>query len=583
MSYHDRLSSQSYQAPDRPKGLVIGVTGHRPNKLWGYDLSEPRYQNVARALEGLADQLGARGLITGMALGFDQLCADVAIQNRNIRSIAAVPFDGQALRWPSQSQKIYKQQLAQMDEKVVVSDGNYSPEKMHRRNQWIVDHADVMVALWDGTSGGTGHCVHSAEIANKPIFRLDPSNVTPYSTPSFEPYNDQARELLAEAEKPVTIRPNINGLPIMTGDVTLARDCVIVHQVNCQGTVDDDVSGQLFARWPRLGEEYHNVALAYQQPKARHGLVTEVDVEPDVTVCLVYSQLDNDDFGVMSDADIDKLVRGVQVVTMRHPDKPVCLPEGLGFDHTDIQWDAIGKRLAKLPVCAVRHDHDVIPKLPTRQALEQHVREEQMRADTLAQTPEREPITVPGDIALAEGCIIAHQVNCQDRIGASVSGVITKRWPVVAKRYHEFAQRHPTPADRLGRIQPVPVGNGTYVCNLFTQLNYGDSEKTGVTYTDVDKLIRRLEDLCDKRPNDVICVPENIGCGLAGADWDDVRRQIAHLPICVISHEPGRVPELPTRRELDEHLRPSSEKVVVSCDDSMDDPDNFIDFDMSTD
>jgi uncharacterized phage-like protein YoqJ/O-acetyl-ADP-ribose deacetylase (regulator of RNase III) len=577
MSYYDRLNDNSYQAPDRPNGLVIGVTGHRPHKLWGYDLDDPKYQNVAKALEGLANQLGARGIITGMALGFDQLCADVAIRNRDIRSIAAIPFEGQAQRWPMESQMAYRQQLRQMDERVVVSDGDYSPEKMYVRNQWIVDHADVMVALWDGTSGGTGHCVHSAEMANRPIFRLDPNDVTPYSVPTFEPYNDQARTLLAEASKPVGIRPDINGLPVVTGDLALAHDCVIVHQVNCQDVVDDAVSGPLFSRWPSLNDHYHSLAQGVPQPEARHGLVTEVDVEPDVTVCLVYSQLDYDGFRVMSDRDVDKLVNGVQAVTRMHPDKAVCLSEGLGGDRTDMQWDTVGKRLAKLPVCAVRHEHDVVPKLPTRQTLEQHIREEQLRADTLAREPEREPITVPGDIALAEGCVIAHQVNCQDRIGAGVSGAITKRWPVVERRYHEFAQQHPTPQDRLGRIQPIPVGNGTYVCNLFTQLNYGNSSKTGTVYTDVDKLVRRLENLCERRPDDVICVPENIGCGLAGADWDDVRRQIAHLPICVISYEPGRIPELPTRKELDEHLRPqTTEKVTVSYDDSVDNPDDLI-------
>lgn len=374
MPYYNNAHNQSFHAPDRPKGLIIGVTGHRPNKLWGYNLNETHYQNVAKALENLTNQLDARGIITGMALGFDQLCAQVAIRNKNVRSIAAIPCEGQERTWPQQSQNLYHDLLSKMDDKALVSSGSYAPEKMHRRNQWIVDHADVMVALWDGTPGGTGHCVHSAEIANKPIFRLDPNDVSPYETPSFTPYNDKAKALLTAVNKPVELAPNTDGIPVVPGDVTLAHDCIIVHQVNCQDTTDDPVSRALFTKWPELDSAYHALAQSVPQPEARHGLVTEVDVEPDTTVCLVFSQLNNDGFNVMSDADIDKLVKGVQAVTKMHPDKTVCIPEGLGYNATDLQWTTVNQRLAELPVCAIHHDHDITPKLPTRQALERRLK-----------------------------------------------------------------------------------------------------------------------------------------------------------------------------------------------------------------
>jgi uncharacterized phage-like protein YoqJ len=30
---------------------------------------------------------------------------------------------------------------------------------MQRRNEWMVERADVILALWNGSSGGTANCV----------------------------------------------------------------------------------------------------------------------------------------------------------------------------------------------------------------------------------------------------------------------------------------------------------------------------------------------------------------------------------------------------------------------------------------
>jgi uncharacterized phage-like protein YoqJ len=45
---------------------------------------------------------------------------------------------------------------------------------MQIRNEWMVDRADQVIAIWDGTSGGTANCVEYATKMNKPILRIDP-------------------------------------------------------------------------------------------------------------------------------------------------------------------------------------------------------------------------------------------------------------------------------------------------------------------------------------------------------------------------------------------------------------------------
>jgi uncharacterized phage-like protein YoqJ len=43
-----------------------------------------------------------------------------------------------------------------------------------KRNEWMVDHADEVVAVWDGTSSGTANCVAYAKKVGKPVWRIHP-------------------------------------------------------------------------------------------------------------------------------------------------------------------------------------------------------------------------------------------------------------------------------------------------------------------------------------------------------------------------------------------------------------------------
>lgn len=184
--------------------MIIAVTGHRPNKLWGYNTARPQYAQVAKALGRVIDHLGADTLITGMALGFDQIAAEVAKDRDDVRFVAAVPFKDQPSRWPYISRHHYFQLLDAADEIDIVCEGEYEPQKMQVRNEWMVDHADVIVALWDGTPGGTRNCLAYAAKQAKPVFRMDPRSVTPDSCPGFLPANEAAR----------TLAKNIDATPI---------------------------------------------------------------------------------------------------------------------------------------------------------------------------------------------------------------------------------------------------------------------------------------------------------------------------------------------------------------------------------
>lgn len=165
---------------------TIALTGHRPNKLWGYDLSRPEYQKVKDALLDAVQRSGADTIISGMALGFDQIGAVFAKEN-GLKLIAAVPFKGQEKAWPAPSQRTYNDILQSADETHIVSEGGYEGWKMTKRDQWMVDHADLVVALWDGSNSGTGHTVAYAQSKRKPLWILNPAAVTLDGTARFLP------------------------------------------------------------------------------------------------------------------------------------------------------------------------------------------------------------------------------------------------------------------------------------------------------------------------------------------------------------------------------------------------------------
>lgn len=167
--------------------MSVCFTGHRPDKLGGYNENNPIMARVRKMLTHEIRRMllsGNRTFITGMALGVDQLAAEILLDLKdgsghisNIKLIAAVPFLGQEKMWPQASQRKFREILAKCDEVVYVCNAGYAGWKMQKRNEWMVDNSEAVIAVWDGTAGGTGNCVKYAESAvHKPdIIRIDPS------------------------------------------------------------------------------------------------------------------------------------------------------------------------------------------------------------------------------------------------------------------------------------------------------------------------------------------------------------------------------------------------------------------------
>lgn len=153
---------------------ILSGTGHRPQKLGDeFDLVGPYSSHITGELQQLFNLLNPTQIVSGMALGFDQLLALYALE-QGIPVLAAIPCDNQEKVWPKKSQERYHQILSnKLVTKYTVCSGKYHPGMMQVRNEWMCDHSDALVAAWDGTSGGTANCVKYARKNDMSIFYIN--------------------------------------------------------------------------------------------------------------------------------------------------------------------------------------------------------------------------------------------------------------------------------------------------------------------------------------------------------------------------------------------------------------------------
>lgn len=149
--------------------MTVAGTGHRPDKLGGYT-NEAFLKLVNIAIEWLKENKPDK-VISGMAMGWDQALALASVR-LNIPLICAVPFKGQEREWSSSVQKFYFKLLNKASEVIYVSSSGYSAKKMQTRNEWMVNNCDIILAMWDESSGGTANCIEYAESKNKKIINL---------------------------------------------------------------------------------------------------------------------------------------------------------------------------------------------------------------------------------------------------------------------------------------------------------------------------------------------------------------------------------------------------------------------------
>ena len=157
-------------------------TGHRPQSLqFRFNESDVRCQRLKILLASLIREKienGVTHFLSGMALGVDCYAAEIVLELKkefpSITLEAVIPCANQSSKWSEQQVTRYNKILEQCDNTTLLQQ-NYTPDCMAKRNRYMVDHSDCVIAVWNGKNSGTSLTVRYAATKKLPITVLHPS------------------------------------------------------------------------------------------------------------------------------------------------------------------------------------------------------------------------------------------------------------------------------------------------------------------------------------------------------------------------------------------------------------------------
>lgn len=119
-------------------------------------------------------------------MGMDMYAAEIVLELRQtypwIGLEMVIPYDSQADRWEEVYQTRYTILLEAAD--IVTCTGHeYTKGALFRRNRYLVDNADLLLAAYDGQPGGTQMTCEYAKKVGVEVCKIPPVVVKPKSTP----------------------------------------------------------------------------------------------------------------------------------------------------------------------------------------------------------------------------------------------------------------------------------------------------------------------------------------------------------------------------------------------------------------
>ncbi len=159
-------------------------TGHRPEKLpWGFHEDSEDCVKLKKLLYGQAEQLvkecGVTHFICGMARGIDTYAAEAVLQLKMAYPVTlecAIPFEEQAISWLETDRERFFIIAGRADRETMLQ-RRYTQDCYLKRNRYIVDRSLYVVAVWDGSGGGTGYTVRYASEKGRTIRIIHPAHL----------------------------------------------------------------------------------------------------------------------------------------------------------------------------------------------------------------------------------------------------------------------------------------------------------------------------------------------------------------------------------------------------------------------
>lgn len=132
-----------------------------------------------------------------------------------------------------------------------------------------------------------------------------------------------------------------------------------------------------------------------------------------------------------------------------------------------------------------------------------------------------------GNILDSKENLICQQVNYQKVMGGGLALQIRNKWPEIYKSYCDFIDAFSYEyLKSSGYTHCFKINDNQFIVNIFGQEFYG-SNKCYTDYISLRNAFNNINNIClwsktNLENNISISIPDHIGCGLAGGDWDNV-------------------------------------------------------------
>ncbi len=132
------------------------ITGHRPERLpWKNDELDYGCLELKQKLYDMAERfikMGVDTFYTGMAKGVDIIFGEIIIYLRqeypHIRLIGVIAYEEQAARWNLHYRERFFELASKCDD-VVTINTKYHKDCYRQRNEYLVNHANHLIAVYD--------------------------------------------------------------------------------------------------------------------------------------------------------------------------------------------------------------------------------------------------------------------------------------------------------------------------------------------------------------------------------------------------------------------------------------------------
>lgn len=230
--------------------IVISFKGQSPEQLGGFNYHHPinlaTASKINKRLFHYLEQGKSIHAISGLDLGADQIFALTALklkkQGYSITLEAVIPCNNQMEIWPEEFKKLWHEIVEKADQVTYTSRDAHTLQLMHKRNMYLVDRCDEIIAVFNGKRSGTANTVRYAKRRNKPIFLIDP-----------------------------------RGLVIPVKGNLLTSDCdIMMHQANCFSTMDSGIAKRIKEMYPHVYEADLQSLLT---PEMKLGTYTRAEIQ----------------------------------------------------------------------------------------------------------------------------------------------------------------------------------------------------------------------------------------------------------------------------------------------------------------